>query len=38
MEQNKIDYVVHDEAPYPGANGEADLYGFLKKDGKFIAS
>ena len=37
MDKHKIDYVAHDEAPY-GSVGEDDIYAFVKKQGKFLAT
>jgi choline-phosphate cytidylyltransferase len=38
LEQHKIDFVVHDEAPYAGGEGQTDIYAEIKKLGKFIPS
>jgi len=37
MDKHKIDYVAHDEAPYVSA-GSDDVYAFVKKQGKFLAT
>lgn len=35
FKKHKIDYLAHDEAPYPSANS-SDIYGFAKSQGMFI--
>jgi len=35
LKKYEIDYVAHDEAPYPSA-GHADVYSYVKSQGKFI--
>jgi len=37
IDQHKIDYVAHDGDPYVSSN-HADIYDFVKKQGKFIAT
>jgi len=37
LEEHKIDFVVHDPAPYPMGD-VADVYGFVKDRGQFIAT
>ncbi|KDQ16949.1 hypothetical protein BOTBODRAFT_53604 [Botryobasidium botryosum FD-172 SS1] len=32
----EIDYVAHDDEPYPGIDGTEDVFGFLKKQGKLL--
>ncbi|KAI4291663.1 choline-phosphate cytidylyltransferase [Pancytospora philotis] len=34
--KHKIDFVAHDEEPYPAGDGVDDLYGWLKKSARFI--
>ncbi|KAF8316335.1 Nucleotidylyl transferase [Clavulina sp. PMI_390] len=36
VERHGIDYVAHDEEPYADASGSGDIYGFLKRAGKFL--
>ena len=38
MKVNKIDFIAHDEAPYPYANGKGDAYDWVKKKGMFLAT
>jgi len=37
LEKHKIDFVAHDDVPYPSAEGN-DIYAFLKKKGMFVAT
>jgi len=37
IDQQNIDYVAHDGDPYPSGNA-GDIYDFIKKQGKFIAT
>ena len=37
IDKHNIDYVAHDAAPY-GSNGSDDIYGFVKEQGRFIAT
>jgi len=37
MDKHRIDYVAHDDIPY-GSVGEDDIYTFVKKQGKFLAT
>jgi len=37
LEQQRIDFVLHDPAPYPSGD-VADVYGFVKERGQFIAT
>lgn len=37
IDKHKIDYVAHDDIPY-GSAGEDDIYAFVKKQGKFLAT
>lgn len=37
IDQHRLDYVAHDPAPYPiPEEGVADVYGWLKEEGRFI--
>ncbi|KDQ16945.1 hypothetical protein BOTBODRAFT_30329 [Botryobasidium botryosum FD-172 SS1] len=36
LDKLNIDYVAHDDAPYPGAGGEPDGFKFLKDQGKLL--
>ncbi|KAG8984459.1 hypothetical protein FRB94_004905 [Tulasnella sp. JGI-2019a] len=36
IDKNQIDYVAHDEDPYAGSDGSADVYWFAKSTGHFI--
>jgi len=36
MRKWDIDYVAHDDEPYPGVDGAVDVFGFLKEQGKLI--
>ena len=39
MDEHKIDYVIHDPAPYPSKDGKiADVYGPIKDADRFVAS
>lgn len=39
LQEHKIDYVAHDDLPYPDATGAADdVYGFVKERGMFVAT
>lgn len=38
VEKHQIDFVAHDDAPYASGNDEDDIYGWLKKAGKFKAT
>lgn len=38
IREHNIDFVAHDDAPYPGHSGEDDIYGWLKSEKKFIAT
>lgn len=35
LDKHRIDYVAHDEAPYPAGAGEDDVYAWVKSIGKF---
>lgn len=37
LDEHQIDFVCHDEAPYPGGSGE-DIYAPIKKAGRFLAT
>lgn len=37
LEKHKIDFVAHDDLPY-GAAGSEDIYAWLKKKGRFVAT
>lgn len=34
LDKHRIDYVAHDEDPYAGSDGSADVYDYVKKTGK----
>lgn len=36
MDKYQIDYVAHDEEPYVGSDGDADIYKLCKDQGKFL--
>lgn len=36
LELHQIDYVAHDDLPYAGSGGVADIYEPVKKFGKFL--
>lgn len=36
IDKYQIDYVAHDEEPYAGADGDADIYKLCKDQGKFL--
>ncbi|UZJ53073.1 hypothetical protein CBS101457_002393 [Exobasidium rhododendri] len=36
LDKYQIDYVAHDEEPYVGSDGSADIYGFCKDQGRFL--
>ncbi|KAK9332516.1 hypothetical protein V1520DRAFT_335096 [Lipomyces starkeyi] len=38
IEKHKIDYVAHDDIPYAGAGGTADIYQPIKESGKFLVT
>lgn len=39
VKKHRIDFVCHDDTPYPSAaDGSGDIYGWLKAEGKFIAT
>ncbi|KAK9462208.1 cytidylyltransferase-domain-containing protein [Lipomyces oligophaga] len=38
LEEHDIDYVAHDDIPYAGSDGSADIYLPLKIAGKFLAT
>ncbi|KAK9374696.1 choline-phosphate cytidylyltransferase [Lipomyces chichibuensis] len=38
IEKHKIDYVAHDDIPYAGAGGTADIYRPIKESGKFLVT
>lgn len=39
VEKHRIDFVAHDDIPYPAsADVDGDIYGWLKKEGKFVAT
>lgn len=39
VKRHRIDFVCHDDTPYPtAADGSGDIYGWLKRDGRFIAT
>uniref|UniRef100_A0A1B6JMT2 choline-phosphate cytidylyltransferase n=1 Tax=Homalodisca liturata TaxID=320908 RepID=A0A1B6JMT2_9HEMI len=37
LQKHKIDFVAHDDVPYPSDEG-SDIYAFLKKKGMFVAT
>ena len=36
LEMHQIDYVAHDDLPYPGSGSVSDIYESVKKLGKFV--
>lgn len=36
LDKYQIDYVAHDEEPYGGSDGNADIYKFCKDQGRFL--
>ena len=38
IDKHEIDYVAHDEDPYAGIDGSADVYGFAKTSGEVHSS
>jgi choline-phosphate cytidylyltransferase len=39
VDKHEIDFVCHDDTPYPSsADGSGDIYGWLKAQGRFIAT
>jgi hypothetical protein len=39
LEKHQIDYVAHDDLPYPDTSGAADdVYAFVKQKGMFVAT
>ncbi|KAK9256278.1 hypothetical protein V1507DRAFT_450230 [Lipomyces tetrasporus] len=38
IEDHSIDYVAHDDIPYAGAGGTADIYQPIKESGKFLVT
>lgn len=39
VRRHEIDFVCHDDTPYPSSkDGSGDIYGWLKTEGKFIAT
>lgn len=38
IQKHQIDYVAHDEEPYPGRDGQEDVYAFVKSTNRFVAT
>ena len=36
LELHQIDYVAHDDLPYPGSGDVADIYAIVREHGKFL--
>lgn len=36
LQLHRIDYVAHDDLPYPGSGDVADIYAPVKEHGKFL--